>query len=105
LIKILKNILLNIYLRLINNINQKNFFVLLFLFFFMQNDNSLAHSHQNSRLHHVTLAQMVSQTIWRLSESTVIQWEPKYLNETVNEMLESIDTSRFQVAKGIFYFL
>jgi len=74
----------------------------------MQNDNSLAHSHhshQNPRLHHVTLAQMVSQTIWRLSESTVIQWEPKYLNETVNEMLESIDTSRFQVAKGIFYFL
>lgn len=70
----------------------------------MQNDNSPAHSHynQNSRLHDITLAQMVSQTVWRLSESTVIQWEPRYFNETVNGILESIDTSRFQNAKGNF---
>jgi len=33
LIKPLKNILLNIFLRLIDNINQKNFSMLLFLFF------------------------------------------------------------------------
>lgn len=68
---------------------------------FSFNDNSPARSHynQNSRLHDVTLTQMVSQTMWRLSESTVIQWEPKYLNETVNEILESIDLSRFQDVK------
>lgn len=61
---------------------------------FSFNDNNLAYSRQNSRPHDVTLAQMVSQTIWRLSESTVIQWEPRYFNETVNGILESIDTSK-----------
>ncbi|XP_071562198.1 uncharacterized protein [Temnothorax nylanderi] len=68
---------------------------------FSFNNNNLAYSHQNqnSRLHDVTLAQMVSQTMWRLSESTVIQWEPRYFNETVNRILESIDTSRFRDAK------
>jgi len=74
----------------------------------MQNNNSLTHNHnQNSQLYDITLAQMVGQTIWRLSECTVIQWEPKYFNETVNEIVESINTqtSRFQDAKGIFYFL
>ncbi|XP_011878678.1 PREDICTED: uncharacterized protein LOC105567982 [Vollenhovia emeryi] len=68
---------------------------------FSFNDNNLAYSHhnQNSRLHDVTLAQMISQTVWRLSESTVIQWEPRYFNETVNRLLNSIDASRFQDAK------
>lgn len=77
------------------------------LFFLIQKENNLAYSYhnQNSQLHDVTLTQMVSQTMWRLSESTVIQWEPKYFNETVNVILESIDTSSFQDAKGIFYFL
>lgn len=73
----------------------------------MQNDNTPVHSYhnQNFRLHDVTLAQMISQTIWRLSESTVIQWDPRYFNETINRILESIDTNRFQDAKGIFRFL
>jgi len=67
---------------------------------FSFNDNSPAHNHnQNSRLHDVTLAQMVSQTIWRLSESTVTLWEPRYFNETINGILESIDSSRFQDIK------
>ncbi|XP_018343045.1 PREDICTED: N-acetylated-alpha-linked acidic dipeptidase 2-like [Trachymyrmex septentrionalis] len=68
---------------------------------FSFNDNSPAYNHhnQNSRLHDVILAQMVGQTIWRLSECTVIQWEPKYFNKTVNEILESINTSKFQDAK------
>ncbi|KAL0110587.1 hypothetical protein PUN28_013879 [Cardiocondyla obscurior] len=65
------------------------------------NDNNFAYRHdiQNSRLRDVTLAQMISQTIWRLSESTVIQWDPKYFNNTINKILESIDTDRFQDAK------
>ncbi|KAL6256434.1 hypothetical protein P5V15_012547 [Pogonomyrmex californicus] len=70
---------------------------------FSFNDDGPAHSqmqhNQNSRVHNVMLAQVVSQTIWRLSESTIIQWEPRYFNKTVNEMLKSIDTSRFQGAK------
>ncbi|XP_032676918.1 uncharacterized protein LOC116846767 isoform X2 [Odontomachus brunneus] len=57
--------------------------------------NEIYHD-QNSRLHAVTLAQMISQTIWRLSESIIIKWEPKYFNETINRILESIDTSKFQ---------
>lgn len=48
---------------------------------------------------------MVSQIIWRLSESIIIKWEPKYFNETINRILESIDTSKFQEVIGIFYFL
>ncbi|XP_018402311.1 PREDICTED: uncharacterized protein LOC108779394 isoform X1 [Cyphomyrmex costatus] len=68
---------------------------------FSFNDNSSMHNHhnQNSRLHDVTLVQMISQTIWRLSECIVIQWETKYFNKTVNEILESIDSSKFQDAK------
>ncbi|XP_011636267.1 LOW QUALITY PROTEIN: uncharacterized protein LOC105426653 [Pogonomyrmex barbatus] len=70
---------------------------------FSFNDDGPAHSqmqhNQNSRVHNVILAQVVSQTIWRLSESIIIQWEPRYFNKTVNEMLKSIDTSRFQDAK------
>ncbi|XP_072749051.1 uncharacterized protein [Anoplolepis gracilipes] len=58
--------------------------------------NSQTHHNQNLESRSLILAQMVSQTIWRLSESIVIQWEPKYFNETVNEVLiESIDSSRF----------
>lgn len=68
---------------------------------FSFNDNTPVHSYhnQNFRLRDVTLAQMISQTIWRLSESTVIQWDPRYFNETINRILESIDTNRFQDAK------
>ncbi|EFN78528.1 hypothetical protein EAI_02347, partial [Harpegnathos saltator] len=49
------------------------------------------HHDQNLRLHGVSLMQMVSQTIWRLSESIIMKWEPRYFNETVNKVLESID--------------
>lgn len=54
---------------------------------------------------------MISQTMWRLSESIIIRWEPNYFNKTVNEILESIDSevlesidsSKFQDAKGISF--
>lgn len=46
---------------------------------------------------------MVSQTMWRLSESIIIRWEPKYFNKTISEVLESIDSSKFQDAKGISF--
>lgn len=48
---------------------------------------------------------MVSQTMWRLSESIVIEWDPKHFNKTVNEVLESIDNNKFQDAKGISFVL
>lgn len=47
---------------------------------------------------------MVSQTIWRLSESIIIEWNPKYFNETINEVLGSIDNNKFQDVKGILSF-
>ncbi|XP_020277920.1 uncharacterized protein LOC109851844 isoform X2 [Pseudomyrmex gracilis] len=57
------------------------------------NESNLVHNveyhDQSSR--GVILGQMVSQTIWRLSDSIIIQWKPQYLNETINRMLESID--------------
>ncbi|XP_029173155.1 uncharacterized protein LOC114942022 isoform X5 [Nylanderia fulva] len=48
---------------------------------------------------HVILTQMISQTMWRLSESIIIQWEPKYFNKTVNEVLELINSKKFQDVK------
>lgn len=73
----------------------------------MQNDsnsaNSQTHHNQSLRSRGIILAQMISQTMWRLSESIFIQWEPKYFNETVNEVLESIDSNKFQDAKGIYF--
>lgn len=42
---------------------------------------------------------MASQIMWRLSESTTLQWRPRYFNETVNRALESIGTE-FPDAKG-----
>lgn len=73
----------------------------------MQNDsdsaNSQTHHNQSLRSRDITLAQMISQIMWRLSESIIIQWEPKYFNKTVNEALESIDSSEFQDAKGIIF--
>lgn len=94
----------------INTSNSKN---LIFVIpcFFLQKKSSLAHgqTHYNEslRLRDITLAQMVSQTVWRLSESIVIQWEPKYFNETIHTILESIDTATSQDFKpriGIFAF-
>lgn len=47
---------------------------------------------------------MVSQTVWRLSESIIIQWKPNYFNETINRILETIDNDKSQDAKGICCF-
>lgn len=67
---------------------------------FLFNDSNSANSHNQSlRSRGIILAQMVSQTMWRLSESIVIEWDPKYFNKTVNEVLESIDNNKFQDAK------
>ncbi|XP_014477549.1 PREDICTED: uncharacterized protein LOC106745980, partial [Dinoponera quadriceps] len=61
-------------------------------------DQILHDSSSLSWLRGVTVAQMVIQTVWRLSESIIIKWEPKYFNETVNRILESIDTGKLQDA-------
>lgn len=60
---------------------------------------------QNSRLYNITLAQVITKTIWRLSESIIVKWETKYFNETINRVLESIDTKKYQSMKGCFNFL
>ncbi|RLU16288.1 hypothetical protein DMN91_012048 [Ooceraea biroi] len=70
---------------------------------FSLNESDFAHDqtrrNQSLRLRGTILAQMASQTIWRLSESTVIRWQPRYFNETVNKLLESINTDKFRDAK------
>ncbi|CAL1686623.1 unnamed protein product [Lasius platythorax] len=71
----------------------------IFLFNDSDSANSQTHHNQSLRSRDITLAQMISQIMWRLSESIIIQWEPKYFNKTVNEALESIDSSEFQDAK------
>ncbi|XP_072749049.1 uncharacterized protein [Anoplolepis gracilipes] len=50
--------------------------------------NNQIHHNENLQSRRLTLAQMVSKTIWRLSESIVIHWEPNYFNYTVNKVFE-----------------
>ncbi|XP_050444965.1 aminopeptidase NAALADL1-like [Cataglyphis hispanica] len=78
------------------------------IFLFNSNSaNSQTHHNQSLQSRGIILAQMISQTMWRLSESIIIRWEPKYFNKTVSEILESIDSevlesidsSKFQDAK------
>lgn len=72
----------------------------------MQNDSNSANSHNQSlRSHGIILAQMISQTMWRLSESIIIEWDPRYFNKSINEVLDSINNSKFQDAKGISFVL
>ncbi|XP_070166426.1 aminopeptidase NAALADL1 [Polyergus mexicanus] len=71
----------------------------IFLFNDSNSANSQTHHNQSLRSRDTTLAQMISQTMWRLSESIFIQWESKYFNKTINEVLESIDSNEFQDAK------
>ncbi|KAH0949521.1 hypothetical protein HN011_010701 [Eciton burchellii] len=57
------------------------------------------HGNQSLRSRGIILARMISRTMWRLSESTVIRWQPRYFNETVNRALESISVDEFRDAK------
>ncbi|XP_072749053.1 uncharacterized protein [Anoplolepis gracilipes] len=59
--------------------------------------NNQMHHNQSLRSRRLTLAQMVSKTIWRLSESIVIHWEPKYFNKTVNEVFKLVDKGKSHI--------
>ncbi|XP_078035983.1 uncharacterized protein LOC144469490 isoform X2 [Augochlora pura] len=47
----------------------------------------------------VMLAQILSQTLWRLSECLIMKWDPAYFNETISRALESINSTEFLEAK------
>lgn len=46
------------------------------------------------------LAQIVGVSIWRLSESIVLRWDPSYFNHSVIKALDSIDSTEFKDQKG-----
>ncbi|XP_076384227.1 uncharacterized protein LOC117219067 [Megalopta genalis] len=47
----------------------------------------------------VMLAQILSQTLWRLSECLIMKWNPSYFNGTMSRALESINSTEFLEVK------
>ncbi|XP_076235251.1 uncharacterized protein LOC143179778 [Calliopsis andreniformis] len=62
---------------------------------FMNNDAAIKANEQKRDLHKIVLVQIVSQTIWRLSECILMKWNVNYFNGTVSKMLDSINNTEF----------
>ncbi|XP_015183458.1 PREDICTED: N-acetylated-alpha-linked acidic dipeptidase-like protein [Polistes dominula] len=60
---------------------------------FMKNNNTV--NNESFKSHRIPLMQLIGDTIWRLSESLVFHWNVKYFNDTVNNVLETINVSTF----------
>ncbi|KAI4482699.1 hypothetical protein M0804_008552 [Polistes exclamans] len=60
---------------------------------FMKNNNTV--NNESFKLHRIPLMQLIGDTIWRLSESLVFHWNVKYFNDTINNVLETINVSKF----------
>ncbi|XP_047357843.1 uncharacterized protein LOC124952283 isoform X2 [Vespa velutina] len=68
------------------------------VFSFMKKNNSVNNESENNesfKLHRIPLTQLVGDTIWRLSESLVFHWNTKYFNDTIVNVLETINISKF----------
>ncbi|KAL2751722.1 N-acetylated-alpha-linked acidic dipeptidase-like protein [Vespula maculifrons] len=68
------------------------------VFSFMKKNNSVNNESENNesfKLHRIPLTQLVGDTIWRLSESLVFHWNTKYFNDTIIDVLETINISKF----------
>lgn len=60
---------------------------------FMKNNNTV--NNESFKSHRIPLMQLIGDTIWRLSESLVFHWNVKYFNNTINNVLETINVSKF----------
>ncbi|KAK2576432.1 hypothetical protein KPH14_005765 [Odynerus spinipes] len=56
--------------------------------------NSGSGNNAGFKLYHIPLAQLVGDIVWRLSESLAFHWDARYFNETVVNVLETINTSK-----------
>ncbi|XP_046824541.1 uncharacterized protein LOC124426648 [Vespa crabro] len=68
------------------------------VFSFMKKNNSVNNESENNesfKLHRIPLTQLVGDTIWKLSESLVFHWNTKYFNDTIVNVLETINISKF----------
>ncbi|XP_043674576.1 uncharacterized protein LOC122632129 isoform X2 [Vespula pensylvanica] len=68
------------------------------VFSFMKKNNSVNNESENNesfKLRRIPLTQLVGDTIWRLSESLVFHWNTKYFNDTIIDVLETINISKF----------
>ncbi|XP_054011108.1 uncharacterized protein LOC128893856 [Hylaeus anthracinus] len=66
---------------------------------FINNSVTFHENNHERQLRKIILAQILSQTIWRLSECLIMKWNPRYFNETVSKALELIDSSQFLINK------
>ncbi|KZC06230.1 hypothetical protein WN55_10139 [Dufourea novaeangliae] len=60
---------------------------------FMNNNFTFNDNDHQRELRKIILAQILSQTIWRLSECLIMTWNPTYFNETVSKALASINST------------
>ncbi|XP_066588387.1 uncharacterized protein [Prorops nasuta] len=63
-------------------------------------DENITLEDHNARTDPQIIADIIMQTLWRLSESLILQWNPNHFNQTLNIILEPLD-SRFQIIKEI----
>lgn len=63
--------------------------------------NDESKNDESFKLHRIPLTQLVGDTIWKLAESLVFHWNTKYFNDTITNVLKTINISKFQDIKGI----
>lgn len=71
-------------------------------FYPVKNVSAAADKQNFSNLHRRTLAQVLSTSVWRLSEMTVFQWDPQILHTSI-ELLNKFNLPDSQGIQGTFY--
>ncbi|XP_034176779.1 aminopeptidase NAALADL1 [Osmia lignaria lignaria] len=66
---------------------------------FMNNNSTYTENDHERELRKIILAQVLGQTIWKLSECLVIKWNPSYFNETVSTALGFINNTELVETK------
>ncbi|XP_076666177.1 uncharacterized protein LOC143367840 isoform X2 [Andrena cerasifolii] len=60
---------------------------------FVNNDVASNGTDVERGLRKIILTQILSQTVWRLSDCLIMKWNPRYLNETISKALESVNST------------
>ncbi|XP_076637892.1 uncharacterized protein LOC143350019 isoform X3 [Colletes latitarsis] len=62
---------------------------------FVNNGITIDENDHERNMRKIILAQILGQTIWKLSECLIMKWNPRYFDETVSKALDSIDSTKF----------
>ncbi|XP_076637891.1 uncharacterized protein LOC143350019 isoform X2 [Colletes latitarsis] len=70
---------------------------------FVNNGITIDENDHERNMRKIILAQILGQTIWKLSECLIMKWNPRYFDETVSKALDSIDSTKFFTNKGTYF--